>query len=117
MKKYYLNILDEMKKLVDEGFGAIVTKEEMTEDGVIPAKLCAAVYLKPEATFIDKKFFDMVVDKELTTDVYVANFNKSVDSNTRKIVQKYHPHKEYVFMSEASENSGDNLIQIQMTDC
>ena len=36
----------------------------------------------------------MVMDSELKDTTYTTNFNRDMDDNMKKIVMKYHPHKE-----------------------
>ena len=50
-------------------------------------------------------FFSMVMDSELKDTTYAANFNRDMDDNTKKIVMKYHPHKEFILMSQIQRSN------------
>ena len=93
-------VIDELHKLVDLGYGKLVSNEEMKRDKILASNQCCNIYMKPEMTFIDHNFFSMVMDSELKDTTYVANFNKDVDENTKKIVNHCHPHKDFILMSQ-----------------
>ena len=92
-------------KLVDDGYGKLIAKEQMKADRLFPSNQCANVYLKPAPEYIDKNFFKMCGDIEITDITYTANFNKDIESNIKKIVQKYHPHKDVIFMSQITNRT------------
>ena len=54
--------------------------------------------MKPQMTFLDRNFYDMVMDSDLKDTTYVANSNKDMDDNTKKIVNEYHLHKDFILM-------------------
>ena len=95
-----MSFVDELQNLEDMGYGKLVSKDEMTKDKILPSNQCSNAYMKPEMTFMDANFFSMVMDSELKDTTYAANFNRDMDDNTRKIVTKYHPHKEFILMSQ-----------------
>ena len=97
-------ISDELLKLGDEGYGIFISKDAMHRDGILAFNQCANVFLKGEVSFLPRKFFTLCADRDLTDNVYVSNFNKNIDSTVKRIVRKYHPHKEYIFMSTLSNN-------------
>ena len=105
MLTWHINyFVDELQKLVDMGYGKLVTKDELKKDKILPSNQCCNVYMKPEMTFMDPNFFLMVMDSELKDTTYVANFNKDMDDNTKRIVNKYHPHKDFILMSQLQQN-------------
>ena len=63
------------------------------------------MFLKPEITFLDTKFFPMVRDTELRDTTYTDFFNKEMDDQNKKIVEAYHPHKDAILFSQV-ESSG-----------
>ena len=91
---------DELHKLVDLGYGKIVTKEQMKRDKILASNQCCNIYMKPEITFLERNFFSMVMDPDLKDTTYVSNFNKDMDDNTKRIVNEYHPHKDFILMSQ-----------------
>ena len=64
--------------------------------------------MKPQMTFLDKNFYAMVMGCDLKDTTYVANFNKDMDDNTKKIVNEYHPHKDFILMSQI-ESTRDSV--------
>ena len=92
--------VDELQKLVDMGYGKLITKDEMKKDKILPSNQCSNVYMKPEMMFMDTNFFIMVMDSVLKDTTYTANFNRDIDDNVKKIVTKYHPHKDFILMSQ-----------------
>ena len=74
--------------------------------------------MKPEMTFLDRNFYDMVMDYDLKDTTYVANFNKDMDDNTKKIVNEYHPHKDFILMSqiESTRESVACMYKIKLTN-
>ena len=100
------SFIDELQKLVDMGYGKMVMKDEMKRDKTLASNQCCNVYMKPEMTFIDQNVFAMVMDSELKDMTYAANFNKDIDDNTKKIVNHYHPHKDFILMSQVQSTNG-----------
>ena len=92
--------------MADEGYGLFITKEQMQKDGILPYNQCTNVFMKCDPSFLSAKFYKMAVDAEFTAAMYTNNFNKSVESSVKKMIKKYHPHKEYMFMSEDEEDPG-----------
>lgn len=95
--------------MADEGYGVFVTKENMHRDGVLPFNQCANVFIKEEPSFLDPKFYELACDREYTNNMYVNNFMKSADKNGRKMIKKYHPHKESVWMTDDTSDTGNDL--------
>ena len=82
----------------------------MKKDKVLPHNQCSTVFIKPEITFLDMKFFSMVTDNNLRDSTYTAFFNKEMDDQSKKIVQAYHPHKGAILFSQV--NSSDIIDYI-----
>ena len=89
-----------MRKLVEDGYGLIVTKEQMHKDKFLPFNQCSTQYLKPEPSTLGPQFFNMAKDKDLTPTTYLAFWNKAVSDQTKKVVMKYHPHRENIAFSQ-----------------
>ena len=95
--------VDELVKLSEEGYGRVVTKDQMYEDKLLPFNQCATVYMKPDPSVADKKFFNMCNDKDVSESLYQINFEKSVDDTTKKMLIKYHPQREMILISQMPE--------------
>ena len=100
-----LVIAAELEKLCSEGIGLIVTREEMINDKVLPTNQCCSVYVKPEISVMDVKFFDMVSDKDINREMYEVNFNKPLDDSTKRIVLKYHPHSHLIPITQDTQQT------------
>ena len=83
----------------------MVTKDKMKRDKILASNQCCNVYMKPEMTFMDQNFFSMVMDSELKDMTYAANFNKDIGDNTKRIVNQYHPHKDFILMSQVQSTT------------
>ena len=64
------------------------------------------MYLKPEPTTLSNTFFNMANDADLNATTYSAYWNKDVDDTTKKMVMKYHPHKENIMFSQIDSDLG-----------
>ena len=64
------------------------------------------MYLKPEPTTLGASFFHMAKDPDLTATTYSAYWNKDVDDKTKKLVMKYHPHRENIAFSQIDSDLG-----------
>lgn len=103
-KPSFTVFLDELIKLSEEGYGRVITKDQMYEDKLLPFNQCATVYMKPEPSVVDKKFFHMCMDKDVSESLYEVNFNKSVDETMKKMIIKYHPQRELILLSQVTES-------------
>ena len=59
----------------------MVSKDEMKRDKILPSNQCCNVYMKPQITFLDKNFYDMVMNFYLKDTTYVANLIGTVYRN------------------------------------
>ena len=71
--------MDELHKLNS------ITKDKIKRDKILAYNQCCNVYMKAEMTFLDRNFFSLVMDSNLKDTTYVANFNKDMDDNIKKI--------------------------------
>lgn len=96
-------------KLASEGYGRVISRTKMIKDKCLPeGNACESVYMKPEPTFLDKKFFDMTADKNLDSEIYYQNFERPLNSKQKRIIIKYHPHKDFILMSQGNTPSGNS---------
>ena len=82
----------ELKKLEVEGFGVYVDKT-MEVDKLFPAKNCFAAFVKKDLLDMPDKFFEYATASECTKDMYVLNYDKSMDTCLKKVAAVYHPDK------------------------
>ena len=99
-----------MLKISEEGIGRLITKEEIKKDKVLPHNQCCMVFLKPEISHLDRKFFGMVKDTNLNDTTYTSFFNKEMDNQNKRIVEAYHPHKEDILYSEIDSSGSCKYI-------
>ena len=97
---------DELQNLCKEGYGAIVTREKMVKDKVLPYNQCCTVYLKPGPDYVDRRLLKMANDEDITLTFYTANFNKQVtDVAMHKIISKYHPDLSTFYFTPMDDDS------------
>ena len=110
--KLQVIILGELDTLVGQGYGKIITKEEMISDRIILTNQCATMYMKPSPDVLPLNFFQ-VGDPDITHTFYSANYRMPVKekhipaSIVPKILRKYHPDADNLYLSdvEDSQNS------------
>ena len=61
--------------------------------------------MKPEPTFLDQKFYEMASDKNLDSEVYYQNFQGPLTTKMKRIIIKYHPHKDFIDISQGQTPS------------
>ena len=94
--------LDELQKLVESGFGKMVTKEQMNR--VLPHNQSYSIFWKPHISFVDEDIFAQCHD-ELNVESYILYFNKAVDDTIIKIIHQYHDHKDILAHSQLTLNN------------
>ena len=99
-----------MLKISEEGIGRLITKEEMKKDKVLPHNQCCMVFLKPEISHLDRKFFGMVTDTNLNDTTYTSFFNKEMDNQNKRIIEVYHPHKEDILYCKIDSSGSCKYI-------
>ena len=83
-----------MKALENEGFGKLVTREEMQEDKErgFAKKDCISAFFKPYPTSFDGNILKRTRDEDLSENYYLAQFRKATDEKMFAMVLRYHPH-------------------------
>lgn len=99
-----LLITDELQKLSEEGFGKLITREEMMKDTFLSGNERATVFMKPAPMFLSATFLRMANDKDCTESFYAAQFHKEVDDKMKKMVNKYHPHLDDIMITQQSDS-------------
>lgn len=94
-------VADELEKLADSGMGRYISQQRMKEDSGVPAHLCTNVFLKPVYEYVPESFWRLVVDPDLDQDTYDYYYRvASKDETIRRIVLRYHPHREILNYSQ-----------------
>ena len=73
-----------MVKISEEGIGRLITKEKMKKDKVLLHNQCCMVFLKPEISHLDRKFFAVVTDSDLNDTTHTSFFNKDMDNQNKR---------------------------------
>ena len=100
----------ELKKLEAEGFGVYMDKTTMEVDKLFPAKNCFAAFFKKDILDMPEKFFDYATSSECTKEVYVLNYDKSMDRSLKKVAVVYHADKHRLTISLESNMSESNFF-------
>ena len=103
-------IVVELKKLEAEGFGVYVDKTTMEVDKLFPAKNCFAAFVKKDILDMPEKFFDYATSSECTKEMYVLNYDKSMDRSLKKVAAVYHVDKNRLTISLESNMSESNFL-------
>lgn len=91
-----------MKELENEGFGRLVTREQMQEDENrgFPRKDALNLFFKPSPCNIDSTLFKRLKDPDLNETFYTMQFRKPTEERMQAIVARYHPHLEDLTSSQ-----------------
>ena len=100
----------ELKKLESEGFGVYVDKIQMEEDKIFPSKNCFAAFVKKDILDLPDYFFDNTKAADCTREMYVTNYDKSMDINLKKVAIVYHPDKHRLTVSLETNMSESNFL-------
>ena len=103
-------IVDELKKLEAEGFGVYIDKTTMEVDKLFPAKNCFAAFVKKDILDMQENFFDYATSSECTQEMYVLNYEKSMDTSLKKVAAVYHLDKHRLTISLESNMSDSNFF-------
>ena len=93
-----------------EGFGVYVDKSTMEVDKLFPAKNCFAAFVKKDILGMPEKFFDYATSSESTKEMYVLNYDKSIDRSLKKVAAVYHADKYRLTISLESNMSESNFL-------
>ena len=100
----------ELKKLEVEGFEVYVNKSTMEVDKLFPAKNCFAAFVKKDLPDMPEKCFDYATASECSKEMYVLNYDKSMDTSLNKVAAVYHPDKHRLTISLESNMSDSNFF-------
>ena len=96
-----------MKELENEGFGRLVTREDMQQDENrgFAKKDAVSLFFKPSPSNIDSTIFKRIRDPDLNETFYTAQFRKGTDERMYPMVVRYHPHLEDLTSSQCGSYS------------
>ena len=103
-------IVVELKKLEAEGFGVYVDKTTMEVDKLFPAKNCFAAFVKKDNIDMPENFLAYATSSECTKEMYVLNYDKSMDTSLKKVAAVYHADKHRLTISLESNMSESNFF-------
>ena len=104
------NFADELRFLEDEGFGKLMTREEMRKVGNAKSLGFTPqnVFFKPSPLTVDRTFLHKVRSREITYEFYVSQFRREVDKNLVKVARKFHPNTDDLMLSLESDTGKFN---------
>ena len=106
----------ELDTLSSEGYGIVVTKDQMITDDILPRNHCAAYYMKPCPDSVSEKFFKMATHAELTSSYYSLRYYMRVkDGKMAIILKKYHPDFENLDISELEDSQDSTGDKVKLT--
>ena len=94
---------------MDEGFSVYIDKTQMEKDKVFEQKKCFSAFIKNDVRDIDIAIFCTVGDAEWDLHTYETNYDKTMDLVLKKVAEKYHPHPDYLVISEELDPSNSKL--------
>lgn len=96
-----------MKALENEGFGKLVTREEMQEDEErgFPKKDSVTAFFKPSPSTMDTNILKRAKDMDLNEAFYMSQFRKPTEDKFHKMVLRYHPNLEDLTSSQCGSFS------------
>ena len=102
-----------MLALQEEGFGKLVTREEMQDDQQrgFPKKDCITAFFKPSPTNVDNTIIRKLRDPDLNENYYMSQFRKPNDEKMFKMVARYHPHLDDLTSSQCGPFSEGKVLQ------
>ena len=87
-----------------------VDKTTMEVDKLYPAKNCFAAFVRKDLFDMPDKFFEYATASECTREMYVLNYDKSMDTSLKKVAAVYHPDKHRLTISLESNMSDSNFF-------
>ena len=82
----------------------------MEVDKLFPPKNCFAAFVKKDILDMPQKFFDYATSSECTKEMYVVNYDKSMDLSLKKVAAVYHSEKHRLTISLESNMSDSNFF-------
>ena len=83
----------------------------MAKHKVLPPRNCFCAYVKMDIENLNSSFFEMVRDKDCGPELYMANYDKSIDDNLKKVAMKYALDKDNIRISPC-KNDVDSKFYI-----
>ena len=111
-------MIGEIESLCSDGYGILITKEDMIADGKMAKNCCSTVYMKPSPNKLGGDFFKVAHDSDLDSTFYTARYRANVKvAHMKKIVKLYHPDAKYLYVSDIddSQSSGEEKYFINIS--
>ena len=97
--------LGEIESLCSDGYGILITKEDMIADCKMPKNCCSTVHMKQSPNELGGEFFKVAHDLDLDSTFYTARYGANVkEAHVKKIVKLYHPDAKYLYVSNTDDN-------------
>ena len=87
-----------------------IDKTTMEVDKLFPAKNCFAAFVKKDILDMPENFLDYATSSECTKEMYVLNYEKSMDTSLKKVAAVYHLDKHRLTISLESNMSDSNFF-------
>ena len=87
-----------------------VDKSTMEVDKLFPSKNCFAAFVKKDLLDMPEKNFEYAIASECTKEMYVLNYDKSINTSLKKVAAVYHPDKHRLTISLESNMSDSNFF-------
>ena len=106
--------------MCSDGYGILITKEDMIADDQMPKNCCSTVYMKPSPNEVGREFFKVAHDSDLDSTFYTARYRANVkEAHMKKTVKLYHPDAKYLYMldTDDTQSSGKDNYFIKKFCC
>ena len=110
-------MIGEIESFCSDGYGILITKEDMIADGKMAKNCCSTVYMKPSPNELGD-FFKVAHDSDPDSTFYTARYRANVkEAHVKKIVRLYHPDAKYLYISDTddSQSSGEEKFFINIS--
>ena len=87
-----------------------IDKITMEVNKLFPVKNCFAAFVKKDSLDMPDKFFDYATSSECTKEMYILNYDKSMETSLKKVAAVYHLDKHRLTISLESNMSDSNFF-------
>ena len=74
-------MIGEIESLCSDGYGILITKEDMIADGKMAKNCSSTVYMKPSPNELGGNFFKVAHDSDLDSTSYTARYRANMKEN------------------------------------
>ena len=116
---YIIKILiGDIGSLCSDGYGILITEEDIIANGKMAKNCCSTVYMKPSPNKLGGDFFKVAHESDLDSTFYTARYRANVkEAHVKKIIRLYHPDAKYLYISDTddSQSSGEEKYFINIS--